>query len=615
MDSDGVSWNRTNAWSGAWMLLLVGALGSARAADSATLRAVIREAQSGEPVACVVALWDAQGKLALEQAACKTGFFCAGKFTRELPAGRVRLRISRGHEYRAVEQELELAPDEQREIGLTLERVVDMRQRGWFAGDSHSHMIHGERTLPVTFEEVALAVRAADLHYFSLAHTWTLDHPTPERLAAELTPRSQPDCVLTWNVEAPKNYYRGDAGRCLGHCWSVNTGGRRPDGANVIELLLAASAADYESDKPTYANFESHRLIHAQGGVVAYSHPLRWWMGPWGGQGGYPAVKAMRVSNMAVELPLDTLLGPTYDGLDVMTSAGELEFNAKAFELWGLLLNHGYRVAPTGSSDSCFDRSGGATPGSARTYTFLEGKFTLAALAKGLAAGQNLVTTGPLMIPLLDGQPPGTARPADGKAHALQIEVWASGADTNGLRQLELLRNGQPHQLCQFAPGTSSFRTNWMVQEAETAWYCVRLTGRDPRQRAVSGAFYFEAADYAPPAPVPARITLRLEDAGDKHLLPGAVTELAYLGPVPRPEQSHALPTGEGVLKIAGTLRLRAEVPGYAPLTLSPVLDNPPLMDLITRLEERDLLDWRTFEQIRKLLGEVRLTFALKKTQ
>src|SRR5207249_62070 len=142
-------------------------------------------------------------------------------------------------------------------------------------------------------------------------------------------------------------------------------------------LLLDANAWDYESAKPTYANFESHSLIHAQHGAVFYTHPARWWMGAWGGQGAYPRREQMRVSNMAVELPLDTLIGPTFDGIDVLTGSGEHEANAKAFELWSLLLNHGYRLAATASSDACFDRPGGGIPGVVRTYTCIPGGFSL----------------------------------------------------------------------------------------------------------------------------------------------------------------------------------------------------------------------------------------------
>ena len=46
--------------------------------------------------------------------------------------------------------------------------------------------------------------------------------------------------------------------------------GRTVKGRDVIQLLLDASAWDYESDKPTYANVESQALIHAQGGAVFF---------------------------------------------------------------------------------------------------------------------------------------------------------------------------------------------------------------------------------------------------------------------------------------------------------------------------------------------------------
>jgi hypothetical protein len=93
---------------------------------------------------------------------------------------------------------IELHPGETNPLEMRLERQVDLRQRGWFAGDSHVHMIHGEKTVPVDFDQVALAARAEDLQYLSLGHAWALDDPTPERLEAELVLRSTPDCLLTW---------------------------------------------------------------------------------------------------------------------------------------------------------------------------------------------------------------------------------------------------------------------------------------------------------------------------------------------------------------------------------------------------------------------------------
>ena len=386
----------------------------------------------------------------------------------------------------------------------SFKRVCDCENAAGTAGDSHVHMLHGERTVPVSFDFIATTARAEDLHYLSLAQAWDLLEATPEALEGQLRPRSRPDCLLTWSLEAPKNYYKGDAGRCLGHCWNVGMKGRTADGSNVIRMLMDASAWDYESQKPTYANFESHALIHQQGGAVFYTHPARWWTGAWGGQGGYPRQDRMRVSNMAVELPLDTILGPTFDGVDVITGPGEAEANEKAFALWAMLLNHGYRLAATGSSDTCFDRTGGAVPGVPRTYTFVPDGFSIEKVTKATRAGHTFVSTGPLLIATLDGQPPGSIFEMGSKEHTLAIEGWASGQSTSGLERLEILRNGQSFREVVFLDRPSSIQTNFTFREENRCWYCARLWGSGGgKQQAITGAFYFGDRDAAP-APVKA---------------------------------------------------------------------------------------------------------------
>ena len=185
----------------------------------AEFRARIVNAETGQRIACTVILVDANGRTVTEGEGVHGGFRSSGVFTRFLPPGRTKLRVTRGPEYTAAEKEIELHAGKATSLEVKLKRQVDLRRRGWFAGDSHVHMIHGERSIAVDFDQVALAARAEDLQYLSLSHAWQLDDPTPERLEAELVRRSTPDCVLTWNLETPKNYFKGDAGRCLGHCW------------------------------------------------------------------------------------------------------------------------------------------------------------------------------------------------------------------------------------------------------------------------------------------------------------------------------------------------------------------------------------------------------------
>lgn len=576
------------------------------------LRGTVIDASTRSPIPCTVSITDANGNVVGGNRSFTPGFRSDGYFEQLLPAGKTVVKVARGFEFRALERVVVVQAERTLDLKIMLERVVDLRSRGWYGGESHAHMNHGERTLPVDFDFVALTARAEDLQYLSLAQEWSMDNPTPEKLERELTARSRPDCVLTWNLEAPKNYYLGDAGRCLGHCWTLGLRGRTRAGVDVIKDLLQASAHDYESDKPSYANFESHQLIHAQGGAVFYTHPARWWMGAWGGQGGYPKQEKMRVSNMAVELPLDTLLGPTFDGIDVITGSGEFEANAMAFELWSLLLNHGYRVAATASSDACFDRIGGATPGVARLYTFVEGGFSLAKVTRAAAQGRNFVTTGPLLLVSMDGKPPGSVF-SGAKPHKLQIDAWPSGQDPSGLARLELLRNGQPIQTNSFSPPVASFSTNVTIAASEPGWYCVRLFGSDPRrQRAISGAFFIDAAKHRPPAPLTSKVRVRLEDAATGTKLSGSLTEIGYLGTLPRPGKKHSIATGETTVSVPAIQRLRAEAKGYASQTQSLCLDNPALVEFVTGLSAEDLLDWKTFGRVRSMLAETTLTFRLK---
>jgi hypothetical protein len=582
-------------------------------AQEAVLHGTIQDAVIGDLTACTVAITDANGHRVTESESFKSGFRCPGSFTKHLVPGRTKVRITRGPETVATTREFDLQAGKETRATFVLERQVDLRRRGWYAGDSHVHMLHGERTIPVDFDFVALTARAEDLQFLSLAQAWSLDVPTPEHLQAELQARSTPDCSLAWNLEAPKNYYRGDAGRCLGHCWTLGLRGRTPEGLDVIRLLLDASAWDYESHKPTYANFESHRLIHAQGGAVFYSHPARWWLGSWGGQGGYPKVEQMRVSNMAAELPLDVLAGPTFDGLDVITGTGEAAANARAFELWSLLLNHGYQLAATASSDACFDRPGGAVPGNPRTYTFVPGKFTVAKAKQAILSGRTFVTTGPLLLATLDGAPPGATLPPGHANHVLHIEAWAAGDSPDGLSRLEVLRNGQVFRGFDFEAKPASLSTNISIQETAPAWYCLRLhaSGR-PTQVALSGAFYFRDKNSRSPAPVAAQVRARIIDAASGRPLSGTLTEVAYFGTIPRNGKRHRLKSGSGVLPMPATLRLRAEASGYQPLTLSPFLDSPELVQAVTSLSDQDLLDWTKFERLRERLSHVELVFRLQ---
>ena len=101
------------------------------------------------------------------------------------------------------------------------------------------------------------APRALD--YLAVAQDWNLSKASPEELERVARALSQPDFKLTWNLEAPKNYWHGDASHTLGHGWTVGMRGRTAAGHDGIAELLALSAMDYESEKPVVPEFRNPR--------------------------------------------------------------------------------------------------------------------------------------------------------------------------------------------------------------------------------------------------------------------------------------------------------------------------------------------------------------------
>jgi hypothetical protein len=150
------------------------------------------------------------------------------------------------------------------------------------------------------------------------------------------------------------------------------------------------------------------------------------------------------------------------------------------------------------------------------------------------------------------------------------------------------------------------------ITATESAWYCVRAFGSDPRRdRAVSGAFYFETTRWKAPAPVPAVIHARIIAADTGLPVDATLTEIHYLGTRPSIGKQRPAIGGTAIISIPAIARLRAEAKGYQAVTLSPFFDHPDLLNRITTLDDQSLLEWETFERVRKLLGEVPLTFRL----
>lgn len=577
------------------------------AARSATVSGRVIDAETGALVPATIVIRGSDGVVVTEHPSFPAGFRTAGAFEKQVPAGQTTITVSRGFDYLPIERRVNLAADGRHTETFALRRRSHLRREGWYAGDNHDHMIHGERTILVDFAYAALAARAEGLDYLALAQAWNLPRVSPEELDRATRAVSRPDFQLTWNLEAPKNYWRGDASHTIGHGWTVGMRGRTANGRDAIAEVLALSAGDYESEKPSIANFEIHALIHALGGISAYSHPARWWIGKWGGEGVYPVEQKKFVSNMAAELPFDTVCGPTYDAIDILMPTHEVKANQEALKLWFLLLNHGYHIAASGSTDATFDRPGGGVPGKVRMYTHLPGGVDMPRVAQAIRAGRSFVTTGPLLVLEIGGQGSGSVVTLPAPPRKGRVRAWA-----DRLTRVELIRNGVVLRTFDAAVGQSEFSADFDVSETEPAWYVLRCYGSDETQVAYTNPVWFEPRGWRPPPPARAHVAATVVDPDGKPL-DGECEVLRMVGRDAIVESRVRFQGGKLTLDAPGTARIRIRAPGYQSATRSILFDYIPLRDLTVNLRPEQLTEWSTFTRIRELLAQVSLEFRMER--
>jgi hypothetical protein len=601
-------------WLGACALLKIAAPElEAWPSGSALLSLRVTDAATGAQMPCTVTIRKSSGEVIVKSRSFLDGFRSDGTFRTTVPPGSTELIVSRGFDYVAAKKVLHLREGDSAEEAIALKRRSPLHNLKWFCGDSHVHMFHGERTVPVDFPQVALAARAESLDYMCVAQLWDDADSTPATLDGKCQSVSSPDMLLSWNMEMPKNYVRGDVTHCLGHCWNLGMRGYDNQGHDVIQELTEMSGSDYEDQKSPTPNFESHALIHSVGGIVAYTHPCRWWWGSWGGRGIYPIEKHKYVSNLAQELPFDTIAGPTYDCLDILMQTKEHEVNEHGQQLWFLLLNKGYRIAATASSDATFDNPGRGVPGAVRVYTKIDDGLSVPALAKAVKAGRNFVTSGPLMSFSVEGHLPGEAIRLD-RTRLLKCNLcaWASGAFGEFLTRVELIRNGEVVGTMHLDNHPIEFAHDFEVIANDNCWIVARCFGSDPiTQVAISNPVYVETSPYRSPPAATAFVSISVTDAANGIKLGGTYEVLECIGRLRKTRFSGVFQEGRTKIEVPATARIRVAASGYRPVTKSVFLDHRPVYYATVNMRLEQLLSWDTFVQMRDSLENVILDYRL----
>jgi hypothetical protein len=314
--------------------------------------------------------------------------------------------MERGPEYRVRGGSFTIQRESKDVKTVDLPRFVNMAEEGWWSGDLHVHRPP---------EEIELLMRAEDLHVAPVITWWNDKNSWAGR-----TPPENPLVKFDEN-----RFYRLMAGE-------DERGGGALLYFNLAEPLPITGAA---REHPSPVAFL--KQAHERGGDVHVDieKPF-WWDAPtWVATGMCHSIGVCNnhqwrdgvLENEAWGKPRDKTLFPGVAGNARWTQA-----------IYFHLLNCGLRLPPSAGSAS------GVLPnpvGYNRVYVHCGDELTWESWWSNLRAGRVVVTNGPLLRPLVNGELPGHVFHGD-EGTELRLETALSLSTRDKIEYLEIIKDG-----------------------------------------------------------------------------------------------------------------------------------------------------------------------------
>ncbi len=359
------------------------------------------------------------------------------------PAGRVRVEITRGPEYRVFRREVALEKGEARTLEASLERIADMRARGWWSGDLHVHMNYGGayRNDP---KRLASMARSEDLHLVeNLIVNKEQRVPDIGYFTGKPDPASTDDLLILHDQEFHTSFW-GHTG-LLGLTENILI----PDYAAYVNT----AAASLHPPNAVVAD-----LARAQGAVLGYVHPFDREPDPYNPD-----------APLTHEIPVGAALGK----VDYYEAVGFNEDPFATQNVWYRLLNCGFRIPAGAGTDAMANYASLRGPvGINRVYVKLGPRLEYRAFLEGLKAGRTLATNGPLLEFSLGGKEAGAEVRLPAGTHSLEARVTLRSFVP--LDHLEIVGNGRVvAELPLSGEGATATATRKIAVE-RSGWYVAR---------------------------------------------------------------------------------------------------------------------------------------------
>ncbi|MCD6219132.1 CehA/McbA family metallohydrolase [Candidatus Calescamantes bacterium] len=518
------------------------------------------------------------------------GWWYDGHGEIDLSPGEYTVKAICGFEYIGLHFKIKVKKKEKIIVNIYLVRGINMQELGWYCGENHAHYYHvpqGEdkREVKISLQEVITIAKGEGLNYL---HIDALKDKNGKPI---LKPQKiTKDFIVGWNQELPDSQWYPalwssppNWALSFGHMWFI---GIKDD-----------KRFDF-TDKPVC--FEIQQWIHSKGGIAVFTHPSGWSLG-WEGNPMQP------VSNLAAELPFDTVIGPTYDAIDVMTGSESVMMDE---QIWFCLLNMGYKIPGTATTDVAFNQFSTDPPGAMRTYSYIGKKrFSIKAVMESIKKGKNMITTGPLLFLSIDDCMVGDTLKVNNKKRKVKITAYIFGNPNEYLTLVQLIRNGRVIKAFNVENSKKEvFKKVFFLKENQNAWYIAKCYG--VKTIAYTNPIYFERQSYKKPKKAMANVKCKIYDNKNKAPLSGKIEIWDFDKKIREIEFLN----GKVSFKVRPTCRVKVKIKGYKPKELSIFRDYKPLYNFIISMTPVKLADPATYMKVRNFLNNVELNFDLERS-
>jgi hypothetical protein len=391
----------------------------------------------------------------------------------DVPEGIVWVRVSKGPEYDPVTFGVFAYKDGF--YTLSMRHRIDMASRGWFAGDTHTHMTHSPLNYTLTPEDMALVMEAEDLNFMN-----SMDKEI--HFTGAPHPLSTPERVLYFSRE----YGNPSFGHLslLGLSEWISSIGGCPDTSFVACGRVLNSAIAEE--------------VHAQpGAMLIITHPFP--------TVDYEDIFSWPGGGVARGIPIDLIDGG-FDAMDLICYT--TQYPPEGMTEYMQALNAGFHVPSSAGTDAVLTTAASNPPGGYRVYAKVgDGAedFNSQSWIDALRAGKTFVTNGPLFESFTIN---GAGIGGTIATHSAVLAGSVSVACRVPMETVEIIAENRVVAVFEPPVGSTGreISGSFTIPADSVRWVVARVTGADPGWHIIgapglfaqTGPIYIEYLDHPP---------------------------------------------------------------------------------------------------------------------